>query len=91
VVSGSTLLKGGGGDATEGVRGSRATRGGAQGGGGGGAGSHRQGPASSRRAWGREAWGTRGPSGEGNGVGRARMKSDDFQLFKPISNELKWF
>jgi hypothetical protein len=35
------------------------------------------------------ARGARGPAGEGNGVGRAQMNSDDFQLFKPISNELK--
>jgi hypothetical protein len=49
------------------------------------------GPAGSGRARGREAWDTHGPVGEGNGVDRARMNSDDFQLFKPISNELEWF
>jgi hypothetical protein len=32
----------------------------------------------SGRARRREARGTRGPAGEGNGVGRARMNSDDF-------------
>jgi hypothetical protein len=50
-----------------------------------------RGPAGSGRARGREARDTHGPAGEGNGVDRARMNSDDFQLFKPISNELEWF
>jgi hypothetical protein len=47
--------------------------------------------AGSVRAWGREMLACVGRLGKKNGVGRARMNSDDFQLFKPISNELEWF
>jgi hypothetical protein len=79
-------FKGCGGEAERGgVWGSQPTRGGARGGGracphiGG---WHRvadeRGSDGSRREWGTEARGARGPAGDRNGVGRARMNSDDF-------------
>jgi hypothetical protein len=50
-----------------------------------------EGTTGSGRARRRETRARVGRPGNKNGVGRARMNSDDFQLFKLISNELEWF
>jgi hypothetical protein len=55
-------------------------------------GADTQDPAGSGRGWGKiEVRDARGPTRRKSGVGRARMNSDDCELFKWISNEFDLF